>query len=88
MHLQKILRLAGIAVWALLVGAGCTTPSRSVSVSNATTPQDKVHEDQLAEMRRKDAETATEPSLTQPKRPAAARDRRSGQRVIDQPRRR
>ena len=87
MRRHHILRAAGgLAALAVLAG-GCASGSRSTSTSEATTPQDKAHQEQLAEMGRQDAETADTPTK-KPMSPKQARDdRRTGQRVIDQPRR-
>ena len=65
---------------------GCHSTAKTSSADPAMTPQEKAHRDQLAAMGREDAAAAkSKPSV--PKRPTPPRDRRSGQRAIDQPRR-
>ena len=73
---------------AALLAAGCAAPSRSSGTTAATTPQDKAHQEQLADLTRQDAQDAQ--AGTQ--KPTAARrsssGRRTGQKIIDQPVRR
>jgi hypothetical protein len=72
----------------VILVAGCASPPRSQSGSTATTPQDKAHREQLANMGREDAEAVTASSeKPDADRPETSK-RRSGQRVIDQPVRR
>ena len=78
-------RLSG-AVLLLLVG--CAEQTRSTSVSDAVTPQDKAHQEQLARMQQEDGEAATTPAPERAKPKRATDRRRGGQRVIDQPVRR
>ncbi len=78
-------RLSGAVV---LLLAGCAAQTRSTSVGDAATPQDKVHQEQLAQMQQEDGKAATTPAREQAKPKRATDRRRSGQRVIDQPVRR
>ena len=78
-------RLSGAVV---LLLAGCAAQTRSTSVGDAVTPQDKAHQEQLARMQQEDGEAASTPAREQPKPKRATDRRRTGQRVIDQPVRR
>ena len=79
--------MATLGLAALLV-AGCAAASRSSGTTAATTPQDKTHQEQLADLTRQDAQHAE----TGARKPTAARrpssGRRTGQKIIDQPVRR
>ena len=63
---------------------GCRSTAKTTSADPALTPQEQTHRDQLAAMGREDA-AESEPGKRA--RPTTIRDRRSGQRTIDQPRR-
>ncbi|MCP4250925.1 MAG: hypothetical protein GY778_28135 [bacterium] len=78
-------RLSGMVV---LVMAGCAEQTRSTRVSDATTPQDKAHQEQLAQMQQEDGEAATAPAPEPATSKRPTDRRRGGQRVIDQPVRR
>ena len=73
---------------AALLAAGCAAPSRSSDTSDATTPQDKTHQEQLADLTRQDAQDAEAGALkpTTARRPSSGR--RTGQKIVDQPLRR
>ena len=71
----------------MVVGSGCGAQRRATGGVAAAMPQTRVHHDQLVTMSREDADSAIEPAGEAPVRAPAARDRRAGQLVIDQPRR-
>ncbi len=66
-----------------LAGNGCASTSASRGGDDATSPQDKARQTQLSEMSQDDAESATIRKIDKTK--PASRNRRSGQRVVDQP---
>jgi hypothetical protein len=76
---------AGLLIGVALLSLGCASAPRGADSGGATTPQQKAHQAQLAEMSREDADDARTPGHK--KRPAgpSPRTRRTGQRVIDQP---
>ena len=73
---------------ATLLAAGCTTAQQSCRTSDATTPQDKTHQEQLANLSRQDAQDAQAGARkpTASRRPSSGR--RTGQKIVDQPVRR
>lgn len=85
MRFARIAAALGTAGIGILFLVGCASTSRAGRVSDASTPQEKAHADQLSEMGRQDGESA-EAAARKPevRRPAASR-RQSGQGVIDQP---
>ncbi len=84
-YISRIIVGLGVAA---IVSAGCNGSSRSSSSSDATTPQDKAREEQLSAMAEEDAGDATAAPAKSPKWDSPTSGRRSGQRVVDQPRRR
>ncbi len=86
MHFSAIARLLGNVALVVLLAAGCATTSRTTHTGGPSTPQDKVHRDQLSAMGRQDGESVGVSSKrnTADRHPAMNR-RRSGQGVIDQP---
>ncbi len=76
---------------ATLLAAGCTTAQQSRRTSDATTPQDKTHQEQLANLSRQDAQDARD-AQAGARKPTASRrpssGRRTGQKIVDQPVRR
>ena len=83
-----IIRGLAIASVVVLSAAGCDSPSRIVRTSDATSPEDKTHQEQLASMSAEDADAAQAKDRTPETRRQPATKRRTGQRVIDQPVRR
>lgn len=89
MHFDAIARFLGNTALVALLAAGCATTSHTTHTNGSSTPQEKVHRDQLSAMGRQDGESvgvSSKTSAAAPK-PATSR-RRTGQGVIDQPIRR
>ncbi len=81
-------RLIAVLSVALLAAAGCESAPRTSRAGDAATPQDKTHQEQLANLSAEDAQSAeaTADMPESPRRPDSGR--RTGQKVIDQPVRR
>jgi hypothetical protein len=74
----------------VLASWGCTAEERSTEGTGtvATTPQEKARREQLAEMQKQDAaEASSSGQKTRHKERTSPRQRRTEQRVVDQPRR-
>lgn len=82
-----IIRAIVVAGLALLSAGGCASSSRVGQAGSAATPQDKAHQEQLTDLSRQDAEAA-EGSQKKRETPPASSQRRTGQKVVDQPIRR
>ena len=89
MRINGFVKLAAFLAAAVLLWTGCASTPGAVDSDSAATPQDKAHQQQLADMGAQDADEAEKPAPRE-KRLAdpSAHDRRAGQRVIDQPGRR
>ena len=84
MHLVRRLGVAVLVVAVLLVGA-CQSSGRTGKSSTGSTPQDKARQEQLSNMSRQDAEDADVPAGKSGTRAPLDANRRTGQRVVDQP---
>ena len=87
MHVVRQLGVAVLAVVILLL-VGCQSSGRTASSSTASTPQDKARQEQLSNMSRQDAEDvedADAPAGHSGTRPPLDANRRTGQRIVDQP---
>ncbi len=78
---QAVIVAGGVAIGV----AGCASSSPARSTRDATTPQDKAHQEHLADLSSEDAEAAGQ---RPPEPDRTPRQRRTGQQVIDQPVRR
>lgn len=89
MRIKGFVRPAAFLAAAVLLWTGCASTPGTVDSDGAVTPQDKAHQQQLADMGARDADQAEKPAPRE-KRLAdpSVRGRRIGQRVIDQPSRR
>ena len=89
MRINGCVKIAAVLAGAVLLWTACAATPRAADSHEAATPQDKAHQQQLADMSEQDADDTEAPAP--PKRRSAdpsARGRRTGQRVIDQPGRR
>jgi len=84
MHLVSRLGVAVLAVVILLI-VGCQSSGRTGTSSTASTPRDKARQEQLSNMSWQDAEDADVPAGQSGTRPPLDANRRTGQRVVDQP---
>ncbi|HUU86005.1 MAG TPA: hypothetical protein VM243_21115 [Phycisphaerae bacterium] len=86
MRFKGCAKVVALLAGAVLCWTGCASTPRGTGADDATTPQDKAHQEQLAEMSEEDSQEAEKPAGSK-KRSAdpSSRSRRSGQRVIDQP---
>ncbi len=81
----RVTLIVGFLGCITVFSAGCTTTSRSASASDATTPQAKAHDEQLAEMGHEDAEAARRANRRSEAKRTPSSGRRAGQGIVDQP---
>jgi hypothetical protein len=89
MRRYHVSKACGFVAAVVILLAGCESTPRSVRPSDAATPQEKAHQEQLAKMSEEDAQAAEATPQAKPEERKPKRgERRTGQRVIDQPIRR
>lgn len=87
MRIKQLVSLVAASACAACVWAGCASTQNTADADGATTPQDKAHQQQLADLSQEDSDTADTPTRSKHQRPSdrATQGRRTGQGVIDQP---
>ncbi len=87
MRIERPVVTTVVLACAAWLAGGCASTPRAADAAGAATPQDKAHQQQLADLSGQDADATESSTRHKGSRPAdrTLRSRRTGQRVIDQP---